>query len=67
MAESLFNLPSGKYKGQPIEDVPTSYLIWLTEQDWFCDRYRQGLDAVNTEIRFREQWGDGTGNRGGNS
>lgn len=60
MAESLFNLPFGKYKSQPVEDVPTFYLHWLTEQDWFCDNHRQGLEAVNTEIAFREKFG---GNR----
>jgi len=24
-------MPFGKYKGQPIEDVPTSYLYWIAE------------------------------------
>lgn len=59
MAESLFILPFGKHKGQPIEDVPTSYLNWLTEQDFFCDGHRQGLEAVNTELRFRERFSGG--------
>lgn len=57
MAESLFNLPFGKYKGQPIEDVPTSYLRWLTEQDFFCDKFPKGLDAVTIELKFRQAFG----------
>lgn len=57
MADSLFVLPFGKFKGQAIEDIPTPYLNWLTEQDWFCDDHRQGLHAVNTELNFRERFG----------
>lgn len=60
MSDSLFILPFGKYRGQPIEDVPTSYLNWLTEQDFFCDDHRHGLNAVNTELAFRERF-SGTG------
>lgn len=56
MAESLFVMPFGKYKGQDVEDLPSSYLDWLTEQDFFCDKYRTGLEAVNTELRFRQQF-----------
>lgn len=59
MADSLFVMPFGKHKGLGIEDVPTSYLQWLTEQDFFCDEHRQGLDAVNKELNFRERFSDG--------
>lgn len=57
MAQSLFVLPFGKFKGQPIEDLPSSYLQWLLEQDFFCDGYPMGLRAVDQELGFREQFG----------
>lgn len=28
------NMPFGKHKGQDMENVPASYLLWLSEQDW---------------------------------
>lgn len=28
-------MPFGKYKGQKLEDVPASYLIWLHDE-WHC-------------------------------
>jgi uncharacterized protein (DUF3820 family) len=27
-------IPFGKHKGQNLDDVPDSYLIWLLKQDW---------------------------------
>lgn len=43
MAKSLFTLPFGRYCGRDIEDLPRSYLEWLTEQKWF---------------RYRDRWGE---------
>lgn len=57
MAESLFVLPFGKFKGQAIEDVSSPYLQWLIEQDFFCEKHPDGLRAVNLELGFRKQFG----------
>ena len=37
----------GKYRGEPIAQVPTGYLTWLLEQDWPKD---ETLDAVRVEL-----------------
>jgi uncharacterized protein (DUF3820 family) len=55
--ESLWEIPFGKHKG-PIEDAPTSYLKWLIEQDWFCEKHILGEQQINAELNFRERWGD---------
>jgi uncharacterized protein (DUF3820 family) len=43
----------GKYKDRDTSDpeVPTSYLIWLEEQEWVNDALREDL---NIEIERRE-------------
>ena len=56
MADSLYVMPFGKYKGQGIEDLPDSYLIWLAEQTFFERGYPDGLKAVETELKFRDKW-----------
>lgn len=58
MAESLFILPFGKYKNVPIEDVPISYLNYLLEQDWFCDKFSNKVSLIQKEISFRERFSD---------
>lgn len=48
-------MPFGKYKGQPMESVPTSYLNWLwndgmKNQDTDVSRYiSRSLDALKME------------------
>ncbi len=32
-------IPFGKHKGQKLIDVPGSYLLWLTEQEWANERH----------------------------
>jgi uncharacterized protein (DUF3820 family) len=53
MADSLWVLPFGKYKGQEIETVPDSYLHWCLEQDWFCEKFPDKLDDLNQELQYR--------------
>lgn len=63
MAESLWIIPFGKHKGEPVEDVPTSYLEWLLEQDWFCNgskpEHMKSFDSVQKELAFRKRFSDG--------
>ena len=46
-------MPFGKYEGQDIENVPSSYLLWLAEN---CDR-EDVRRAADKEYRFREKHG----------
>lgn len=50
-------IPFGKYRGQDIVDAPSSYLRWLCLQDWFEDRYKGLLKAIDEELRFRDKRG----------
>lgn len=59
MAESLFIIPFGKHRGAGIEDVPTSYLEWLTEQDWFGEKFSEGMKQIGKELKYRERFDDG--------
>lgn len=59
MADSLFIIPFGKHRGSPIEDVPTSYLEWLTEQDWFVEKFSEGMKQIGKELEFRQRFDDG--------
>jgi uncharacterized protein (DUF3820 family) len=59
MADSLFIMPFGKHKGDPIEDIPTSYLEWLTEQDFFIEWFAHGSAQIGKELAFRTRLGDG--------
>ena len=50
-------MPFGKYKGGPIEDLPSSYLKWLTEN---INDKEKGENSVysnaDEEYRFREKY-----------
>jgi len=59
VAVSLWIMPFGKHKGEGIEDVPSSYLEWLLEQEWFCDKFSEKVSVVEKEMKFRERFSDG--------
>ena len=58
MADSLFTMPFGKHKGEDIEDLDTSYLVWLAERPFFEKEFPAGLKAVETELAFRKKFGN---------
>ena len=57
MAKSLWTIPFGKFKGRDIEDVPPAYLQWLAEQEWFVKKFPEGLQTINKELEYRNNWG----------
>jgi uncharacterized protein (DUF3820 family) len=58
VADSLYIMPFGKHKGLDIEEVETSYLEWLVDQDWFANKFEKGFEAVKEELKYRENFGD---------
>lgn len=48
-------MPIGKYKGLDIVDIPSSYLKWLCLQDWFEQKHRKLLAAIDDELKFRDK------------
>lgn len=56
MADSMWTIHFGKFKGKDIEDVPDSYLIWLKGEKWFKDDFPQKLIIVEKELKYRNQF-----------
>ena len=58
MSESIEYLTVGLHRGKNIADVPSGYLEWLVEQDWFNKgggNYEQECLAVEKELAYREK------------
>lgn len=55
---ALAEMPFGKHKGEHIEDVPTSYIRWLLDQDWLADKFPDLVDACQIESEYRKMWGE---------
>lgn len=45
----------GKHQGKQVGDLPTSYMRWCLDQDWFESQYPEYVDAFENELRFRER------------
>jgi uncharacterized protein (DUF3820 family) len=54
--ESLFVVPFGKFKNQPIEDISDNYLNWLIEQDFFQENHPEGVKAIMQELEYRDKF-----------
>lgn len=50
MALMSDSIPFGKYRGEPIEEVPSGYLTWLLEQEWLDGEV---ADIVRDELGER--------------
>ena len=48
------DMPFGKHKGEPIEDVPTAYLWWVIEESNAVDRHSGLAEAIEDELEERE-------------
>lgn len=56
MAESLWTLPFGKFKGIDVEGVPNSYLKWLLDQEWMEEKYSEAIPKIEKELDYRERF-----------
>ena len=46
-------LSFGKFSGKSIEEIPSKYLFWLLEQDWFETKYSYLVEPVEFELDWR--------------
>lgn len=44
-------MPFGKYKGEPLEDLPTSYIEWLLGE---CNLERKLEQELQNQLEMRE-------------
>lgn len=51
-------LPIGKYRGQPINAMTTTYLAWFISTDNLREKYRPTVKAILAELRARFQVAD---------
>lgn len=51
-------MPFGKHKGEEVTDLPDQYLEWLSEQEWFEEKYGFLYKLVNDERTTREEQGE---------
>jgi len=49
-------IPFGTFKNKSIEEVPSKYLLWLVDQDWFNDKFVQLSNEVVKELEWRDKW-----------
>ena len=52
-----FRMPYGKFKGQPLCDIPSSYLLWMAE-NWKEDTEENKVicKAADREWNLRERY-----------
>jgi len=54
---AITHMPFGKFKGKPIHEIPSSYLLWAAEnfrED--SDFHRRVVKACDEEWQYREKY-----------
>lgn len=57
MDKNTIIMPFGKYKGQDIENVPDSYLLWMYEQGkaawspWLWKYLEENIEAIKHNLK----------------
>uniref|UniRef100_A0A6M3M5R2 Quorum-sensing-regulated virulence factor n=1 Tax=viral metagenome TaxID=1070528 RepID=A0A6M3M5R2_9ZZZZ len=48
-------LPFGKSQNEKktVDELPSSYLQWLLEQDWFEKKYERFIEPIEAELDWR--------------
>ena len=50
-----FIMPFGKHKGEPLTDIPRSYLEWILEQEGGIMDNNDFMDAIEYELAVRDR------------
>lgn len=49
-------MPFGMHKDKEIETIPSRYLKFLLESDWFEEKYLYLVNEIEEELAFRDTW-----------
>jgi len=49
-------IPFGVHKGELICDIPSDYLYWLLEQEWFSKKFKELVPIVDMELKYRRDF-----------
>jgi uncharacterized protein (DUF3820 family) len=52
-----YTIPFGVHKGKTINEIPSSYLEWLSLQDWVEKKFPDLLTAGEAELEWRDKFG----------
>ena len=44
----------GKFRGKSLAEVPSSYIRWCLEQNWFEEKYEELIDTFGEELQWRD-------------
>ncbi len=50
-------MPFGKYRGMELRDIKSSYLLWISNEEWFEVKFYSLGEMVNKEIERRKTEG----------
>ena len=53
MLDDEFVMPFGKYKGEPLSEIPTEYLDWLLGSD---NLYESTKEQIEDKLDRRTDW-----------
>ncbi len=56
MRDKPIIFPFGKFKGWDIESIPSSYIKWVLETDWFDKQYKDLTKELDKELKYRDRF-----------
>jgi uncharacterized protein (DUF3820 family) len=57
MAEKPIIMTGGKFRGKPIDEIPSDYLLWVAQNwDENSDENKKLVEACDKEYQFRETY-----------
>ena len=48
-------MPFGKYVDQDIREIPSDYLSWLVDEDWFEEKFEDLYQRIEEELKIRDR------------
>jgi uncharacterized protein (DUF3820 family) len=48
-------MPFGKYKGMPLGEVPSSYLLYLYDRNYFNGELKKKVENLIPVLRFKKE------------